>query len=539
MERNCYTKMQKDTIAYSQTGYFSKLICQYLSQDTTVAPFYHRFPSLDNFEAQIKEKQAWFTEDSRRVLVSCLQKQYAQIAVSDATQLHIEKLRDDTTFTITTGHQLNLFTGPLYFLYKIIHTITLSRKLTQQHPQYNFVPVYWMATEDHDFDEINYFRFKGSKIQWNREDGGAVGELSTEGLEAVIELFRTALGSSKNAQYLDSLFEEAYLKHTNLTDATRYLANELFKDYGLVIVDGNDTDLKRVFAPYVTRELFEEVAHKEVTSQTEALTALGYPEQVHPREINLFYIIKGIRERITRDGDDFVVNNTQIRFTEAEIREELNVHPERFSPNALLRPLYQEVILPNLTYIGGGGELAYWFQLKSCFEAMQVPFPMLLLRNSALIRTDKHKKKTEALHITIPQLFLKQNELVNQKIRAISNIDIDFSKQRAYLKEQFKSMYTLAAETDASFIGAVKAQEVKQLKGLDHLEQRLLLAQKRKLRDHVQRLVDLQNEVFPLRSLQERNTNFAEFYLEFGADLIPALVEALDPINEAFTVVTL
>ncbi|MFC4633012.1 bacillithiol biosynthesis cysteine-adding enzyme BshC [Dokdonia ponticola] len=531
--------MQKDTIAYSQTGYFSKLICHYLDQDSNVAPFYHRFPSLENFEAQIKEKQAWFSEDSRRVLVSSLQKQYAQTDVSDVTKLHIEKLNEDTTFTITTGHQLNLFTGPLYFLYKIIHTITLSRKLTQQHPHYDFVPAYWMATEDHDFDEINYFRFKGSKIQWNREDGGAVGELSTEGLEAVLELFRTALGSSKNAQYLALLFEEAYIKHTNLTDATRYLANELFKDYGLVIVDGNDADLKTVFAPYVERELFEEVAHKEVTSQTEALTALGYPEQVHPREINLFYITKGIRERIIRDGADFVVNNTAIRFSESEIREELNTYPERFSPNALLRPLYQEVILPNLTYIGGGGELAYWFQLKSCFEAMRVPFPMLLLRNSALIRTEKHKKKTEALDITIPQLFLKQNELVNQKIRAISNIDIDFSEQRTHLKEQFKSMYTLAAETDASFIGAVKAQEVKQLKGLDHLEQRLLLAQKRKLRDHVQRVVDVQNAVFPLHSLQERNTNFAEFYLEFGTDLIPALVEALEPINEAFTVVTL
>ncbi|MFT5892730.1 MAG: bacillithiol biosynthesis cysteine-adding enzyme BshC [Dokdonia sp.] len=531
--------MQKDTITYSETGYFSKLICQYLDQDKSVIPFYHRFPLLENFEAQIKEKRAWFADTSRIILMTSLQKQYAQTAISDATQTHIEKLGEETTFTITTGHQLNLFTGPLYFLYKIIHTITLSRKLKQQHPNYDFVPVYWMATEDHDFDEINYFRFKGKKVQWNREDGGAVGELSTEGLEAVLDLFKTQLGSSKNAQYLGSLFEEAYIKHTNLTDATRYLANELFKDHGLVIVDGNDADLKTVFAPYVQRELFEEVAHKEVTAQTTQLTELGYPEQVHPREINFFYIIKGIRERIIRDGDQFVVNNTEIRFSEAEIRKEVEAHPERFSPNALLRPLYQEVILPNLTYIGGGGELAYWFQLKSCFEAMQVPFPMLLLRNSALIRTEKQKQKTEALNITIPQLFLKQNELVNQKIRAISNIDIDFSEQRTHLKEQFKSMHTLAAETDASFIGAVKAQEVKQLKGLDHLEQRLLRAQKRKLRDQVQRVIDAQNAVFPLHSLQERNTNFAEFYLEFGADLIPALVEALEPLSGEFALVTL
>ncbi|MEP0262935.1 bacillithiol biosynthesis cysteine-adding enzyme BshC [Dokdonia sp.] len=531
--------MQKDTLTYSETGYFSKLICDYLDQDKNVHPFYHRFPSLENFGAQIEEKKASFTEASRKVLVASLQAQYQHITISETTQDNIEKLGDSTSFTITTGHQLNLFTGPLYFLYKIIHTITLSRKLKQQHPTYDFVPVYWMATEDHDFDEINYFRFKGQKVQWNREDGGAVGELSTEGLDVVLDLFKTQLGSSKNAIQLVTLFEEAYNKHDNLADATRYLANELFAPYGLVIVDGNDKDLKTMFAPYVQRELFEEVAHKEVTAQTVGLTQLGYPEQVHPREINLFYIIKGIRERIIRDGDDFIVNDTEIRFSEEEIQSELASHPERFSPNALLRPLYQEVILPNLTYIGGGGELAYWFQLKTCFEAMEVPFPMLLLRNSAMIRTEKQKAKAGALDVSDKQLFLKQNELVNLKIRAISNIDIDFSEQRTYLKEHFEAMHAIAAETDASFIGAVRAQEKKQLKGLDNLENRLLRAQKRKLKDQVQRLVDLQNAVFPLQSLQERNTNFAEFYLEFGEGLIPALMDGLDPLSGEFTIVTL
>lgn len=539
LEGNCYTKMQKATITYSETGYFSKLICDYLDQDKKVTPFYHRFPSLENFEKQIEEKEDAFSDITRKVLVTSLQSQYEHISISEATQENINKLGNSTSFTITTGHQLNLFTGPLYFLYKIIHTITLSRKLKQEHPKYDFVPVYWMATEDHDFDEINYFRFKGKKIQWNREDGGAVGELSIDGLEEVLDLFKTQLGSSRNAIQLATLFEEAYIKHDNLADATRYLANELFASYGLVIVDGNDVGLKTVFAPFVQRELLEEVAHKEVTSQTIELTQLGYPEQVHPREINMFYIIKGIRERIIREGDDFIINNTEIRFSEAEIRTEISSHPERFSPNALLRPLYQEVILPNLTYIGGGGELAYWFQLKGCFAEMNVPFPMLLLRNSAMIRTQKQKDKTEALQVTDKQLFLKQNDLVNQKIRAISNIDIDFSEQRTYLKEHFKAMHTIASQTDASFIGAVKAQEIKQLKGLDNLENRLLRAQKRKLSDHVQRLVDLQNAVFPLQSLQERNTNFAEFYLEYGEELVPSLLENLDPLSGEFTIVTL
>jgi len=531
--------MHTDCIAYRDTGYFTSLICNYLDQDEALRPFYNRFPKLDQFKAQIDEKAASYDEAHRKILVTALRKQFEHIAISEATALHLELLSQPQTFTITTGHQLNLFTGPLYFLYKIIHTITLSRKLKENNPQHDFVPVYWMATEDHDFEEINYFNFQGKKVQWNRTDGGAVGELSTEDLADVLALFKAELGTSKNAQFLAKLFEDAYLNHDNLTDATRFLANELFKDYGLIIIDGNDASLKALFKPFVKRELLEEVSHKEVTEQTNRLTDLGYGEQVHPREINLFYLSKGLRERIVSTENGYAVNDTDIRFTKEEILAELDKHPERFSPNALLRPLFQEVILPNLGYIGGGGELAYWFQLKTYFEEVGVPFPMLILRNSALLRTEKHRAKAVNLGVSLPNLFLNQNELINRKIRSISNIEIDFSEQRSFLKEQFRAMYLIAEETDESFIGAVKAQEIKQLKGLDNLEARLLRAQKRKLSDHVQRLVDLQNEIFPMQSLQERNTNFAQFYLAFGDDLIPYLVDALDPLNEEFTVVTL
>lgn len=531
--------MPSECLSYRSTGYFSDLICDYLDQDKRLSEFYNRFPDLSNFKAQIQDKAQHFSLETRAVLAQSLQKQYTPLKPSEATLSNIDSLKNGTTFTITTGHQLNLFTGPLYFLYKIIHTITLSRKLNTQHPNHHFVPVYWMATEDHDFDEINYFRFKGQKVQWTREASGPVGELATEGLNEVYELLKAQLGTSKNAQFIADLFKRSYLDHNNLADATRFLANELFGEYGLVIVDGNDRELKRAFMPYAQRELLEEISYKKVTQQTKKLTALGYKEQVHPREINLFYIKTGLRERIIKDGDSYVVNNTDIRFRESEILSELETYPERFSPNALLRPLFQEVILPNLCYIGGGGELAYWFQLKSYFEEVGVTFPMLLLRNSALIRTEKQAKKAEALGVTSLDLFSKQNELVNRKIRSISNINIDFSQQRAFLKEQFKAMHLIASETDASFKGAVNAQEIKQLKGLDNLESRLLRAQKRKLKDHVQRLVDLQNVSFPLQSLQERNTNFAEFYLEFGEDLIPTILNMLDPENKEFTVISL
>jgi len=221
--------------------------------------FYHRFPNLENFEKQFKEKSLSVQAESRTTLVNSLNKQYQGILVSKATQKNIDSLSQENTFTITTGHQLNLFTGPLYFLYKIFSVINLAEKLNKKHLKHHFVPVYWMATEDHDFDEINYFNYKGKKVQWSRDASGGVGELDTKGLDEVFESYSNQLGHGKNAEFLRDLFKKAYLEHDNLAEATQYLANALFKDYGLVIIDANSRDLKRLLIPYIEKELLEKL----------------------------------------------------------------------------------------------------------------------------------------------------------------------------------------------------------------------------------------------------------------------------------------
>ena len=182
--------------------------------------------------------------------------------------------------------------------------------------------------------------------------------------------------------------------------------------------------------------------------------------------------------------------------------------------------------------------MAYWLQLKSYFEAVNVPFPMLLLRNSVLIKTEKQTLKLKKLNLTLRDLFLKQNDLVNQQIKKLSEIDIDFSNQKEHLNQQFKDLYALAKKTDKSFVGAVAAQEKKQINGLTHLEKRLLKAQKRKLNEQITRITELQNELFPRQSLQERNLNFSEIYLEFGEELIPKLMQELKPLKGEFLVLT-
>jgi bacillithiol biosynthesis cysteine-adding enzyme BshC len=425
----------------------------------------------------------------------------------------------------------------LYFLYKIISTIKLTEELKKKYPTYNFVPIYWMASEDHDFDEINYFNFKGKKFKWNKESSGPVGRLSTEGLRDFLSIFEKELGSGSNADTIKKLFESAYATTDSLANATRKLANELFGSYGLVIIDADNSELKRQFIPYLKEELLQNTSYKKVSETIDKLKK--YPTQVNPREINLFYIEDNLRERILFEDEIFKINNTKTTFSQNGLLELLETNPEKFSPNVILRPLYQEVILPNLCYIGGGGEIAYWLELQSTFEAFKCTFPILLLRNSALLVTKKQRQKMEKLQLNWEQLFHKQEVLINQKVKEIAEIPIDFSVQKLALQKQFSDLHTIANQTDKSFLGAVKAQEAKQIKGLENLEKRFLKAQKRKYHSELERIIYLQNELFPNQSLQERQANFSEFYLESGKKLISSLFNELKPLENNFAILTL
>ena len=529
--------MPNDCVTYQNSGYFSKLITDYLDEKSELQSLYNRFPKIDHFQGQIDEKSNNYPFENRQILVSALEKQYENFKISEYTSQNIQLLKQSNTFTITTGHQLNLFSGPLYFLYKIVSTINLCKELKLKFPAQNFVPIYWMATEDHDFEEINYFNFKGKKLSWNKESKGAVGRFDTKGLNEVYDSFSKEIGTGNNANYLLDLFKKSYLEHQNLADATRFLANELFKNEGLVIIDGDSNELKKLFVPYVKRELVEQISYQKVTETLPKLS--DYIIQVNPREINLFYLQDQLRERIIFENGNYKINNTSLVFSESELITELEKNPDNFSPNVILRPLYQEVILPNLCYIGGGGEIAYWLELKLNFEANNITFPMLLVRNSVLLATEKQVMKLDKLGLSWNEIFMSPELLSNKKAKEFSNFTIDFSEQKEVLKQQFKALHEIALKTDKSFIGAVKAQEAKQLKGLDNLEKRLLKAEKRVHSETVNRIVSLQNELFPGNNLQERNVNFSEYYFEFGTKLMEELLRELNSLSQEFKIITL
>ncbi|MDP4586886.1 MAG: bacillithiol biosynthesis cysteine-adding enzyme BshC, partial [Flavobacteriales bacterium] len=289
--------------------------------------------------------------DIRGVLANTLLEQYGDLATG-AVHENIEALRAADTLTVTTGHQLNIFTGPAFFIYKISHTIRLAEAMAKKYPEKRFVPVYWMATEDHDFEEINHVHVYREKLTWDTPSGGPVGRMKTTGLSTLAEEFIALI---KPDEHVAEMLRE-YAKQGNLAAATRFLVNALFQHLGLIVLDADTPHLKAFFA----NEMVDDIAHGSamdvVATLNSEITAAGLSVQVNPRRVNLFYLADGLRLRIDMEGEKLVAGNYQ--WTMDEITAEIKRNPEKFSPNVILRPLYQETLLPNVAVVGGPGEVS-------------------------------------------------------------------------------------------------------------------------------------------------------------------------------------
>ncbi len=514
----------KQSIPLSETNLFSSLFQDYINNSENTKPFFESHIYKTDIESYLKAHS--YDNVNRSVLVSALENQAKLVANTSAASLkNISLLKDKNSFSVTTGHQLCLFTGPLYFIYKIISTINLCKTLEQTFTDKKFVPVYWMASEDHDFEEINHINVFGKKITWNTNQKGSVGEFSTEGLQEVIAELKTILGDNENSNSLIQLFEGAYLKHFNLADATRYLVNALFGEYGIIILDGNDIQLKHLFTEEFTKDIFENSSFTLVNESIEALKK-NYNAQVTPREINVFYKEKGLRERIEKQGNDFVALNTDIRFTEEQLKNIIENSPEKLSPNVVLRPLYQQKILPNIAYVGGPGELAYWLEYKSLFENYGIDFPILMPRNFVSVIDKGTESKIRKLNLDATSFFKDGEELVKQLIKT-QHDDINLED----IKEKLAIIYSSVTETvsgiDKTLIATAEAEKQKAINGVAAIEQKINRALKQKSETDVNQIWAIKGKLFPNGSPQERYDNFSAFYSKYGNEFIKELSEHL------------
>jgi bacillithiol biosynthesis cysteine-adding enzyme BshC len=531
--------IQKKEISYASTGYFDQLVIDYLSGEEGLKEFYGLAPELTSFATAIENRT--FDSETRTVLTDVLIRQYQNAGLQpgkdEPVEANIELLRRPTTYTITTGHQLCLFTGPLYFIYKIISTINACRQLKRTHPELDFVPIYWMASEDHDFAEVNHFHLFGKTYEWEQPATGAVGKLSSITINSVASELFERLGTSTEASALIAFFKRAYLGENTLSDATRILVHDLFKSDGLVCLDADDRELKSTFVDVMRDDLMHQMASKLV-EKTSTKLAEEYKTQVTPRSINLFYLTDTMRSRIvkTEEGKYETVEGG-VQFSESALLTELNEHPERFSPNVVLRPLYQERILPNLAYIGGGGEIAYWLQLKSTFQHFKINYPILLLRNSAMwIDRGSLKKLKKNNIVDVVNVFSPLETLIKQSTHQASLVDLELKDENKQLQSLYEELEKKAASVDVSLVSYIKSEEQKAITNLNNIKSRLMKAEKKNNETAINQLESAKERLFPNKGLQERYDNFASLYLNYGDDFFDLLKAHFDPFQNVFTV---
>jgi bacillithiol biosynthesis cysteine-adding enzyme BshC len=507
----------------SSTGFFSDLFLDYLSKKPELESFYKLFPSKENFH--VKAQSLKFPQEKRNTLEKSLLRQYESIDMKKEVKDNIEALKGENTFTITTGHQLNIFSGPLYFIYKIVTVVKAAQILNAENKGFHYVPVYWMASEDHDFEEINHFYLFNKKFVWETDQKGPVGKFSTEGIATIFSEIKEAL----------PLFQKAYLEHKNLTEATRYFVNELFGSEGLVIIDGDDKDLKKEFTGVIKDELINHASSELINNTSTQLENLGYKLQINSREINLFYIDNGLRERIVREGSVYKVLNTDIQFSEKDLYNLVENNPEKFSPNVALRPVYQQMILPNVCYCGGPAEVAYWMQLKSLCDYYKVPFPILIPRNFGLYINTANAKKIEKLNLSPLDLFLEDHKLKENVLENVSGSDYKLGEQESIIDNVFENIKTKSTKIDATLEGFVLAEKQKVLKVLEVIEKRLKKAEEGKNEVLINQIINIKSKLFPDGQLQERRDNFLNFYLN-DSYFIKKVFEGMDPFDFSFNV---
>ncbi|WP_447951791.1 bacillithiol biosynthesis cysteine-adding enzyme BshC [Chryseobacterium koreense] len=488
--------------------------------------FEHTVFSSENIERQFVLKFGNFGSEQRNTLCGVLQKQNADLQLTDQQKENLELLANENTFTVTTGHQLNLFTGPVFFVYKILQTIKLSEFLNQKFPDRKVVPVFWMATEDHDFEEINHFRTETGYYETKAKSGGAVGKIRLED-DFFISEFENEFKDTVFGTELILMMKRAYKKGKTLAECTKLLVHELFSGYGLIIIDGNDTSLKSEMKEVFKNELLHQELQNATKDTVDFLTGKYGKVQVNPREINLFYLTE-TRNRIEFKNGRFHVVDTDLFFSEEEILNELDNHPERFSPNALMRPVFQEKVLPNLAYIGGNAEIMYWLELKDYFRKTHLTFPVLIPRNSMLFVSEKTLTKSKNLGLEIEDWFRNFASVSKGILLDDHEIKSLLDEEEKSLMNQFDRISAKAALTDQSFGNLVNAERARQLKSFSRMRKRLLRAEKIKQQEKLERLEQLFLQVHPGKIWQERVFNFSVFYSESGREWLRNCYHAMD-----------
>lgn len=490
---------------------------------------------MEGVKAAMQDRKAFNT--NRALLVDALKEQYQGIELTSKQQGNLNLLAEENTFTICTAHQPNIFTGHLYFIYKILHAVKIAADLSEKIPGANFVPVYYMGSEDADLEELGHIFINDEKYEWKTGQTGAVGRMKVDkALLQLIELFSGQLTVLPYGEEVVNLMRRCYTLNTSIEQATLKMVNELFASFGLLILLPDSRKLKQAFIPVMQKELLEGFSHKAVEATVATLPS-KYKAQASGREINLFYLQDNSRERIELVNGEWSIVNSETKFSREEIIKELHQYPERFSPNVILRPVFQETILPGIVFIGGGGELAYWMELKKVFENVEVPYPILVLRNSFMLVEKDDASIIQKLQLSHEELFMTEFELMNKLVKRDSNAQVTLNKEKEALQEYYHQLKIIAGNIDKSLQDHTEALYTKALKKINELEKKLIRAEKKKFEAQQRQLKKIRTHLFPHNNLQERVENMMSFYAKWGNEFLTMLYDQSLSLEQEFGII--
>ena len=516
------------------------LFLDYLYEFDNVKAFYkNNFRDKEEY-FKIFKKVADSHKEFRENLSSILVKQYKDSNPSLKTQKNINALKTKNTLAVVTGQQLGILGGPLYTFYKIITAIKLSSFLSERYDDYAFVPVFWLEGDDHDFNEVRGISLvndnnENLKISYSEElagdeNKGSVGNIV---FDAALDNFFAELEKVlRNTEFTQSILEKLksfYSGGKTFKQSFRELIFWLFDEYGLVIFDPQDKEIKELLKPIFKKEISDFRKHTEKLVDTSARLEEMYHAQVKVRPINLFYGNEEGRFLIEPGENDFRLKRKRKKFTYEELMETIDKEPENFSPNVLLRPICQDYILPTAFYVGGPSEISYFAQVMPLYEFYNIEAPVIYPRSSVTILEKNINSIIEKYEINLAELFLDPEKLKHRIIESISQTSIDeiFTNSFSQIETAFDQLKEKLFEFDKTISDAGTKYKQKIFNDLNVLKEKAVEAQKKKHETTLRQIDKVVNLIYPSSNLQEREINFIYFANKYSLSFLKQIFDEI------------
>ena len=528
-------------INFSDIPGHQNLFLDYLYEFENVAKYYkYNFRDREQYK-RIFKSIVDSDNPNRKKLKPILEKQYADISKSDKTNKNIELLSKDNTLAIVTGQQLGILGGPLYTFYKIITIIKLSNFLNERYDDFNFVPVFWLAGDDHDFNEVraisvidkdNNIKTVGYKEEIDPEEAKlSIGKIKFD--ETIEEFFSTLNDSLRDTEFKQPLLEELknyYKTDETFTTAFQKLIHSVFDEYGLVILNPQERDVKELLKPIFKKEITDFREHTEKLVHLSAELEEIYHAQVKVKPVNLFFSTEDGRYSIEPVENEYKLKRKRKSFKQEELLDLVETEPERFSPNVLLRPICQDYILPTAFYIGGPSEVAYFAQATLLYDFYKIQTPIIYPRSSATLLETNINKILEKYNVAIDDIFFGAEELKKKVIHSLTENRVDdiFAEAENEIELTFDRLREKLFELDKTIADTSKKYRGKIVSALSELKGKAEQAQNQKYEVTIRQLDRACTIIFPAGQLQERTINYTYFIDKYGKEFIDKIFSQLE-----------